>query len=179
MEAYLASIKAKTGKTPDDFKVLAREKGLKVYKDIMAWLKAEFGLGHGHANLIAHLVAQADEPALSQDESLNTHFSGAKAAWRAAFDDLYTQVSAFGLDVTLGRGKTYVNLLRKGKKFGIVQVTAKRLDIGIKLKGAPFSEKFEDSSAWNEMVTHRVKIENPAQIDADVIAWLRQAYDNA
>lgn len=179
MEAYLATIKAKTGKTPDDFKALAKEKGLSTYKDLMIWLKGEIGLGHGHANLIAHLVSQADEPPVSQEQATDAHFSGAKAAWRATFDDLVAHLRAFGHDVTLGSGKTYINLLRKGKKFGIVQVTSKRLDIGLKLKGEPFSEKFEDAAAWNEMVTHRVKIETPDQLDVEVLQRLRQAYDKS
>lgn len=52
-QAYLDNIKAKTGKTPEDFKVLATEVG--VYHpdmkagDLVAWLKKEFGLGHGHS----------------------------------------------------------------------------------------------------------------------------------
>jgi hypothetical protein len=29
------------------------------------------------------------------------------------------------------------------------------------------------------MVTHRVRISDAAQIDADVLAWLKQAYDAA
>lgn len=60
-QAYLDNIKAKTGKTPDDFKKLAEAKGF--LKDgaiasgvkataITDWLKAEFGLGHGHAMAI-------------------------------------------------------------------------------------------------------------------------------
>jgi hypothetical protein len=54
-QAYLDSIKAKTGKTPDDFRKLAAEKGLTKSPEIMAWLKSDFGLGHGHANVIAQL----------------------------------------------------------------------------------------------------------------------------
>lgn len=60
-QAYIDNIKAKTGKTPDDFKKLAEEKGFlesgelkKTVKatEITAWLKDEFGLGHGHAMAI-------------------------------------------------------------------------------------------------------------------------------
>jgi len=179
VEAYLATIKSKTGKTPDDFKVLAQEKGLTQRAQIMDWLKADFDLGHGHANLITHLIMGADAPKVSADEALDAHFSGAKAVWRPAFDDLLDQISAFGADVTLGSGKTYINLLRKGKKFGIVQVTAKRFDIGIKDKAAPVEGRFEASGSWNEMVTHRVKVDNPAQIDDEIIGRLRLAYDKA
>ncbi|HRO07367.1 MAG TPA: DUF4287 domain-containing protein [Saprospiraceae bacterium] len=58
-QAYIDNIKTKTGKTPDDFKKLAEQKGF-VKKDeilvkateITNWLKAEFELGHGHAMAI-------------------------------------------------------------------------------------------------------------------------------
>jgi hypothetical protein len=60
-QAYLNNIKAKTGNTPEDFKVLAEKKGF--LKDgqiidavkatqITNWLKEEFELGHGHAMAI-------------------------------------------------------------------------------------------------------------------------------
>ncbi|MDZ4722022.1 MAG: DUF4287 domain-containing protein [Roseiflexaceae bacterium] len=55
-QAYIDNIKAKTGKTPEDFKQLAEEKGLLKpgYKagEIVGWLKQDFGLGHGHAMAI-------------------------------------------------------------------------------------------------------------------------------
>ena len=55
-QAYIDNIKQKTGKTPDDFKQLAEEKGLLKpgvkAGEIIAWLKEDFGLGHGHAMTI-------------------------------------------------------------------------------------------------------------------------------
>jgi hypothetical protein len=60
-QAYLDNIKAKTGKTPDDFKMFAAEKGFMVdgklnpttkATEITNWLKEEFDLGHGHAMAI-------------------------------------------------------------------------------------------------------------------------------
>ena len=48
-QAYLDNIKAKTGKTPEDFQVLAEKKGLLregvKTGQIVAWLKEDFGLG--------------------------------------------------------------------------------------------------------------------------------------
>lgn len=60
-QAYLDNIKTKTGKTPDDFKKIATQKGF--LKDnvlvegvkagqILDWLKNDFELGHGHAMAI-------------------------------------------------------------------------------------------------------------------------------
>jgi hypothetical protein len=56
-KAYLDNVQAKAGKSPDDFVGLAKKKGLiengKIvakYADLLAWLKSDMGLGHGHAN---------------------------------------------------------------------------------------------------------------------------------
>lgn len=179
MDAYLANVKEKTGKTWREFRALAEAKGLAKHGEIIAWLKADFALGHGHANAIAHMVLHGDAPKVEPDEALTQHFTGAKASWRAAFDGLVTSVKAFGPDVSVSAGKSYISLLRSGRKFGIVQVTAKRLDIGIKLAGAPFGGKFAESGSWNAMVTHRVQIDDPSQIDAEMTSWLKQAYDKA
>lgn len=60
-QAYIDNIKTKTGKTPEDFKKLAEQKGFlekgKIKATVKAteitdWLKKDFGLGHGHAMAI-------------------------------------------------------------------------------------------------------------------------------
>jgi hypothetical protein len=64
-QAYLDNIQANTGKTPDDFRVLAAKKGYADSKgllpgvkagDILAWLKRDFGLGHGHSMALVALL---------------------------------------------------------------------------------------------------------------------------
>ena len=64
-QAYLDNIQAKTGKTPSDFKAKAAEKGFAgpagivdgvKASQITDWLKADFGLGHGHAMAIFALL---------------------------------------------------------------------------------------------------------------------------
>ena len=55
-EAYLENIRRKTGKTPEDFHSLAKQRKLTgpdlTATQLTAWLKREFGLGHGHAMAI-------------------------------------------------------------------------------------------------------------------------------
>lgn len=55
-QAYIDNIKAKTGKSPADFKKLADKKGLLKAGvkagEIVKWLKEDFDLGHGHAMAI-------------------------------------------------------------------------------------------------------------------------------
>ena len=55
-QAYIDNIQVKTGKTPEDFRKLAKGKGLLATDtkagQIVAWLKEDFNLGHGHAMAI-------------------------------------------------------------------------------------------------------------------------------
>jgi hypothetical protein len=53
LQAYLDNVQAKTGK-------LAKSKGLVEFKDIIAWLKDDFGLGLGHARAIAHVIRHGE-----------------------------------------------------------------------------------------------------------------------
>jgi uncharacterized protein DUF4287/uncharacterized protein DUF5655 len=180
-QSYLDNIKAKTGKTPADFRVIAAKKGLAqaTYGDLMTWLKADYGLGHGHANLIAHLIQKADEPAMSADDKIAEHFAGKKSVWRKTYDSLLVKVAKFGKDIRAAPTNTYISLLRGDKKIGIVLMTADRMDLGIKLKGVKPTGRLEAAGAWNAMVTHRVRITDPKQIDKEVLAWLQQAYEAA
>jgi predicted transport protein len=180
--SYLENIKAKTGKTPDDFRVLAAKKGLEKTGEIVAWLKTDFALGHGHANAIAHLLTRADTIKASPDDKVAAHFSGSKSAWRKAYDVLEGKLRKFGSDVEIAPNRTYINLCRGTKKFGIVQISsADRIDIGLKLKGVATdrleTDRLELAGSWNAMVTHRVRIVDAKEIDAEVLAWLKQAYE--
>ena len=59
-QAYLDNVEQKTGKTPNEFIALAREKGFDdptvKATEIVNWLKADFELGHGHAMAIVHVI---------------------------------------------------------------------------------------------------------------------------
>ena len=64
-QAYLDNIQAKTGKSPDDFRALAEQKGFTengtVKHDtkagaVVEWLKNDYELGRGHAMAIWALL---------------------------------------------------------------------------------------------------------------------------
>ena len=178
-QAYLNNVKAKTGKTPDDFRKLIEEKGLAKHGEIVAWLKSEFDLGHGHANAVVHEVLNPGEgkPA---GQKVDEHFSGKKAIWRETYEDLLAKVKEFGKDVDISPAKSYISLVKGEKKFGILQPsTPERFDIGIKLKGALPTDRLEAAGSWNAMVTHRVRVGDPNEVDAEVLHWLKQAYEAA
>lgn len=182
-QGYLDTIKAKTGKGPDEFRALAQAKGL-VGPDVkagavIAWLKQDFDLGHGHAMAIVSVLKGGDGPPAADGERIDKLFAGGKAAWRSIYDGLLERARGFGADVGVSPASSYVSLVRGAKKFAILQPAAGHLDIGVKRKGAPPTDRFAPAGAWNSMVTHRVRISDPAEIDAELLDWLRLGYADA
>jgi hypothetical protein len=70
--------------------------------------------------------------------------------------------------------------VRRSKQFALIQPsTATRVDVGLILKNVPATGRLEVSGSFNAMFTHRVRLASSADVDAELIAWLRQAYDAA
>ncbi len=89
------------------------------------------------------------------------------------------EISRFGNDIEVSPKKAYVSLRRK-KQFAIIQPSTKnRLDVGLNIKGVAPEGIAEASGSWNAMCTHRIKVENASTLNADLINWIRKAYDQA
>jgi hypothetical protein len=68
--------------------------------------------------------------------------------------------------------------LRRTKQFGCIQPsTSTRVDVGLNLKGEPHDGRLEKSA--NSMFTHRIRVSDTGELDAEVLSWLRKAYDRA
>lgn len=63
-QAYLDNVEIKTGKTPNEFIALAKERGYDAGTKSMVivdWLKQDFDLGRGHAMAIVHVIKNGAE----------------------------------------------------------------------------------------------------------------------
>jgi hypothetical protein len=65
-QAYLDKVEELTGKTPNDFIAMAMAKNLIQSRDIIVWLKADYGLGLGHARAIDHVISKGAKFTLRQ-----------------------------------------------------------------------------------------------------------------
>jgi hypothetical protein len=70
-QAYLDTIRSKTGKGPEDMQALSDARGFSEAGrlrpgikagQIVTWLKDEFGLGHGHAMAVYALLSGKKKP---------------------------------------------------------------------------------------------------------------------
>ena len=176
-QAYLDTVHAKTGKTPADFAVLARERDLTKHGELVAWLKNDFALGHGHANAVVAALLKSDARAAPTEDKLGKLFAGEKAVWQSACAALLERIKGLGDDVVIAPNETYINILRGKKKFAILQIsTPERVDLGLKCKALETTDRLELAGTWNRMVTHRLKITDPSELNAQVLEWLRLAY---
>jgi hypothetical protein len=173
------NIEAQTGRTVSDWVVLAKGTGLAKHGEILKWLKAEHGLGHGYANFLALRTLEAGGPTPAGDDPIDAVFAGPKAALRPLYDRLVATVAAFGPDVEVAPKKNNVSL-RRARQFGLLQPsTATRLDVGLILKDTAPAGRLEASGSFNAMFTHRVRVGSAAEIDSELLGWLRKAYDAA
>ncbi len=75
-QAYLDNIEEKTGKTPNEFIAEAKKKNLTEFKDIIAWLKKDYGLGLGHARALAYVIRNGAEFEVRQTTGTHRDASG-------------------------------------------------------------------------------------------------------
>ena len=75
-QAHLDAVEEKTGKTPNEFIAEAKKKNLTEFKDIIAWLKKDYGLGLGHARAIAYVIRNGPNFEVRQTTGTHRDISG-------------------------------------------------------------------------------------------------------
>lgn len=178
--SMIANMPEKTGKPLGDWVAILRASGLEKHGEMVKLLKTEHGMTHGFANLVAHEARGGVVSApVADTDLLEAQYAGAKAGLRPIYEALTGAATGFGDDVELAPKKAYVSL-RRAKQFGLIQPSTKtRVDLGLNLKGVEPAGRLEASGSFNAMCTHRVRLESVDVVDAEVIAWLKRAYDAA
>jgi hypothetical protein len=175
VQSQARNIERATGRSMDAWVALVKATGKERHTEVLAWLKAEHGFSHGNANLVA-MTAKRGTVADGGDELVDTMYRGPKATLRPFHDHAVELTRGFGDDVELAPKQTYVSL-RRSKQFGTVGPGAGgRLEIGLNLKGMEPAGRLE---AAGGMCTHRVRLSSTEELDAEVIGWLREAYERA
>lgn len=172
----VANIERSTGRSLAEWIEIIRASGLEKHAQQVAMLKADHGLGHGNANTLAIKAREAAAGgAAAPDEVVDGQYTGRSAHLRPAYDAVVAAVRGFGDDVELAPKKSYVSLRRR-KQFAQVGPSAGQLEVGLNLPGSPVTERMRPTSG---MATHRVRIDDAGGLDAELLAWLREAYDRA
>ncbi len=181
LKSMIANMPEKTGKSLEQWVVIARAhmkaSGTEKHGEIMKHLKGDHGMTHGFANLVTLTARDAISDA--PDDLVGAQYAGPKADLKPIYDAIIAYVKTLGDDAEIAPKKAYVSL-RRSKQFGLIQPSTKtRVDLGINLKGKDPTGKLEASGSFNAMVSHRVRLSEAGDVDADVKAWLKVAYEAA
>jgi hypothetical protein len=179
--AMIANLKTNTGKTLEQWIAIAKKSGQEKHGGVVKFLKTEHAMTHGFANLVAHKYLKSDAGSAEGGDGalIDAQYAGQKAELKPIYDALIKAASALGKDVEIAPKKTYVSI-RRNKQFALIQPSTKtRVDLGLNMKSEPAKGRLEKSGSFNAMVSHRVKLEKPGDVDKDVKAWLKKAYSEA
>lgn len=179
VRTMIDNLPGKTGRSLQEWLTLVRGAGHERHGSIVSFLKKEHGMTHGYANLVSQAARGGLEVEESVSEAEDRLFSGAKEGLRPAYDALREALDGFGDDVEVAPKKSYVSV-RRARQFALLQPSTRtRLDVGLRLDGVEPSGRLESSEGWNAMCSHRVRVESEDPVDAELVAWLRQAYEQA
>ncbi len=179
VQSMIANFAKNTGKPLEAWIAIAKKSGAAKHGEIVKFLKDEHGIGHGFANMVAARTLAGEAGPASGEDLVAAQYAGTKAPLKPIYDKLAAAIGKFGADVEFSPKKTYVSL-RRAKQFALIQPsTTDRLDVGINLKGAAATARLEASGSFNAMVSHRVRVASAKDVDAELVGWLREAYERA
>lgn len=178
-QTMLDNLHKNTGKGIDEWIGIVNSAGLQKHGEVIKYLKSEHGFTHGFANLVAHKAKGSDAGSAENPLLLIEKQYKGKENLLPLYQKLVQQIEIFGEDVSLAPKNNYVSVRGK-KQFALLQPSTKtRLDVGINLKGKEATDRLENSGSFNAMCSHRVRLQTIDDIDAELISWLREAYEQS
>ncbi|MCZ7603989.1 MAG: DUF4287 domain-containing protein [Melioribacteraceae bacterium] len=167
-----------TGKTLEQWVEIVKKENFVKHGEMLKFLKEKHGLTHGFANLVAHKTRGSDAGSAENTSDLITKQYQGKEHLKPIYDKLISEIKKFGKDVEIAPKNAYVSLRRK-KQFAILNPATKtRFEIGFNLKGEEAKGKLVTEKP-NSMCSHKINIADISEIDKEIIAWMKKAYDNA
>jgi Domain of unknown function (DUF5655)/Domain of unknown function (DUF4287) len=188
VQKWIVDLPAKTGKTLDQWMQFIRSEGPDDEKARRLWLKEEHGVGSNIASWLAERAGGGDTGLAEEDPEayldaapryVAEQYSGAKAGLKPLYDRLLQIGLSLGDDVKACPCKTIVPLYRDHVFAQLKPTTRTRVDLGLALKDAPASARLIDTGGFakKDRITRRIPIGSIDEIDAEVIGFLRAAYE--
>lgn len=183
LETQLKNIQTKTGKSLEELSSLVQQSGLSKHGEIREMLKQKLGLGHGDANTLTHFALKSDGASAAQmtnatvDDVVAAIYVGAKEHLRPIHDAVMTVIHPMG-EFEIAPKKGYVSLRRKKQFAMITPATNTRVEVGLNMKGVEGTERLLVQPPGG-MCNYKVKLTSAAEVDAELIGWIAQAFQNA
>jgi len=175
----LRNIEARTGKSLDAVRRIIADSGLAKHAQVRSMLMEALALGYGDANTLALAAAKGAagnaEPSVA--EALDAIYSDAKAALRPLHEHIVGALAGWGEFETAPK-KSYVSLRRK-KQFAMVgPATRTQIEIGLNVRELPPDVRLKAQPPGG-MCQYTVRVTQADDVDAQLLGWIRAAFDAA
>jgi uncharacterized protein DUF5655 len=142
---------------------------------LRAWLTKQGVKGYGQDLLVMERFGYPDFFTATAQELIDGQYVD-RPHLRPIFGAIVKAVEELA-DVTIQARKTYVSLVSTRRTFArIVPTTRNRVDLGLRLEGVRPRGRLQPSKI-HETMQVQVRLTSPDQVDSQVLAWLRRAYE--
>ena len=182
---WIATLKERTGRSVEEWMKFIKKEGPATEAERREWLKATQKMGTNHARwFAARSVGKGAE-----DEDPEAYLKAAEKWVEAMFEKkpllrpLYEAALQIGMslgkDVKVCPCQTMVPFYRKNQFAKLIAATKTRLDLGLCLRGMPFSKRLTDTggTAKKDRITHNLAITSLDDLDAELKKWWKKAYE--
>lgn len=175
LQTMIANMPEKTGKSLEEWKSILKKKAFVKHSEGVNFLKKEHNVTHGFANTIVTLSKEENQAPVDLVEA---QYKG-KEELLPIYEKLLESIKSFGTDITITPKKGSVSIIRKRQFVLVKPATKTRIDLGVKLKDKPTTDRLENSGPFGTMCTHRVQLTSTSEIDAELVNWMKEAYEKA
>src|SRR5690606_20781178 len=112
-QTMIEKLHKNTGKSLEQWIEIVKKQNFEKHGEIIKFLKEQHKFTHGFANLVAHKAKETDAgSAESTDDLIVAQYKG-KEHLRPIYDQLISEIQAFGNDIEIAPKNAYVSLRRK------------------------------------------------------------------
>ncbi len=181
LQTQLENIQKKTGKSLEALFAWLTATGLAKHGELRDAAKRQLGLGHGDANTLVTLhlrsTGVAAAPAATPEAAVDEIYTGPKAALRPIHDRIFRELGGFG-PFEIAPKKGYLSLRRRKQFATVGPATRTLVEVGLNAKELPAGDRLVAIPPGG-MCNFKVRLASPDEVDAELLAWLRAAWEAA
>jgi hypothetical protein len=164
-----------TGESLESWNLRIQDEGFEDEQSLRSWLNGQCVTGYSQSVLVMENFGYPDFFLATADQLIEEQYAD-RPALRPIFEALLQAAVELG-ELTVQARKTYVSLVTPRRTFARLQPTTKtRLDLGLRLEGMEPGGRLKPSKI-HETMKLQVSLSAPEQVDAEVLGWLRRAYE--
>jgi hypothetical protein len=172
---WIRVLETTTGEDLDTWNKRIQHEGFRDEQSLRAWLNERGVKGYTESLLVMERFGYPDFITATADKLIEGQCAD-RPHLRPVLDAIIDAVMEIG-EVTILARKTYISLLTPRRTFARVQPTTKnRVDLGPRIEGQKPAGRLQPSTI-HETMKLEISLKSVDELDAEVLRWLRQAYD--